>query len=390
MEVRRIYMQEQMQINKVDIGIMIGDLERTGKYSDDQIQLIREDLLYGLSKESIERYTQKKYDLKQMQVFSKCLRNNYPEEVIAAITANGLSWQQMEVAFEFYEKGISIETISKVASGDVTAANMKRTYQRVLNEMEKSITNDDAHEPYVKQLMEQIKAVVDKLEFQEHRYDSLNQKLRGMEIAKKNSEEEIKLRKELAEKDALLIEQQNKQNNLHATVVKLQNDCEVLRKEKGEMEKILNEVRINNQQREFGDAKKDVVVTGLEAGRRLEPVEPMPLYYGMPIGYSLCVMNGNTVIIPVVPIEKTVRKTSGTIGIFSRLLLKKKSRQDLIKLITAKELTPGQLLQIKSAIEKGLDEDQLQELIQNKVSAEQMEIIIDIATMQNSRGELRG
>ena len=62
MEVRRIYMQEQMQINKVDIGIMIGDLERTGKYSDDQIQLIREDLLYGLSKESIERYTQKKYD----------------------------------------------------------------------------------------------------------------------------------------------------------------------------------------------------------------------------------------------------------------------------------------------------------------------------------------
>lgn len=383
-------MQEQKQINKVDIGIMIGDLERTGKYSDEQIQLIREDLLYGLSKESIERYTQKKYDLKQMQVFSKCLRNNYPEEAIATITANGLSWQQMEVALEFYEKGISVETISKVAAGDVTAANMKRTYQRVLNEIDKSTSNGDAHEPYAKQLMEQIKAVVDKLEFQEQRYDSLNQKLRDMEIAKRISDEEIKLRKELAEKDALLIEQQNKQNNLHATVAKLQNDSEVLRKEKDKMEKLLNEVRGKNQQSEYGDVKKDVVVAGSEASRRLETVEPIPLYYGMPIGYSLSVMNGNTVMIPVVPIEKTVRKTSGSIGIFSRLLLKKKSRQNLVKLITAKELTPGQLLQIKSAIEKGLDEEQLQELIQNKVSAEQMEIIIEIATMQNSRGELRG
>jgi hypothetical protein len=69
-------MQERMQISKMDLNTMIGNMRKTGRYSDQQIQLIQDDLLYGLSKEETERYTQKNYDFKQMQVYSRCLISN--------------------------------------------------------------------------------------------------------------------------------------------------------------------------------------------------------------------------------------------------------------------------------------------------------------------------
>lgn len=401
-------MQERMQISKMDLNTVIGNLRKAGRYSDQQIQLIQDDLLYGLSKEETERYTQKSYDFKQMQVYSRCLRNNYLEEVIAVITADGLTGSQMEVALEFYEKGIPVETISKVAAGDMTAANMKRAYQRVLDEMDKAARESDTDSRYAQELMEQIKSVVSKLEFQEQRYDALNQKLKEIDTVKKDSEVEIQLRKELSEKDKLLIEQQNRLNDAHVVSAKLRNELEVLRKENDEMQTVVNEYQKKEQQNENMEEqdeqdnkipslsevknvtevqKKECSKVVVEKERVKQRMESVPIYYGMPIGYSIALVDGNTVMIPAAPVEKTIKKTSALFGIFSKLMLKKKSRQDLIKLIAAKELTPDQLFQIRSAIEKGLTEGQLLELIRNKITAEQMKEIIEIAVLENSMGE---
>jgi len=133
--------------------------------------------------------------------------------------------------------------------------------------------------------------------------------------------------------------------------------------------------------------KKEYPKVVVDKERVQQPMESVPVYYGIPVGYSIALVDGNTVMIPTAPIEKTVKKTSALLGIFSKLILKKKSRQDLIKLIAAKELTPDQLFQIRSAIEKGLTEGQLLELIRNKISAEQMQEIIEIAVLENSMGE---
>lgn len=401
-------MQERMQISKMDLNTVIGNLRKAGRYSEQQIQLIHDDLLYGLSKEETERYIQNSYDFKQMQVYSRCLRNNYSEEVIAVITADGLTGSQMEVALEFYEKGIPVETISKVAAGDMTAANMKRAYQRVLDEMDKAARESDTDSRYAKELMEQIKSVVSKLEFQEQRYDALNQKLKEIDTVKKDSEVEIQLRKELSEKDKLLIEQQNRMNDAHVASAKLRNELEVLRKENDEMQTVVNGYQKKEQQNENMEEqdeqdnkipslsevknvtevqKKECSKVVVEKERVKQRMESVPIYYGMPIGYSIALVDGNTVMIPAAPVEKTIKKTSALLGIFSKLMLKKKSRQDLIKLIAAKELTPDQLFQIRSAIEKGLTEGQLLELIRNKITAEQMKEIIEIAVLENSMGE---
>ena len=66
---------------------------------------------------------------------------------------------------------------------------------------------------------------------------------------------------------------------------------------------------------------------------------------------------------------------------------KKKSRADIVKLVVSGDLVPAQLVQIKSAIEKGLTESQLVELINNNISAEKMKEIIEIAVLENSMAD---
>ena len=69
------------------------------------------------------------------------------------------------------------------------------------------------------------------------------------------------------------------------------------------------------------------------------------------------------------------------------LSFKKKSRADIVKLVASGDLVPAQLVQIKSAIEKGLTESQLVELINNNISAEKMKEIIEIAVLENSMAD---
>ena len=84
-------------------------------------------------------------------------------------------------------------------------------------------------------------------------------------------------------------------------------------------------------------------------------------------------------------IERTVRRNSNaTVGFFTRLCIKKKSRRNLVKLVIAGELDINQLVQIKSAIEKGLTERQLEDIINSRVPADRMKEIVEIAELENS------
>lgn len=108
--------------------------------------------------------------------------------------------------------------------------------------------------------------------------------------------------------------------------------------------------------------------------------------YQIPVYYQLPVVDANGRVVQHVQVERTIRK--GNQGAFTGLLGKlgfmKKSRQDIVKLLASGDLVPAQLVQIRSAIEKGLTESQLVELINNNVSAEKMKEIIDIAVLENS------
>ena len=109
------------------------------------------------------------------------------------------------------------------------------------------------------------------------------------------------------------------------------------------------------------------------------------LYPG--IEYHAAVVDRDGNIIRFVPVERMERKDRGSVmsSMFSRLFLKKKT--DIVKLLAEKDLSPEQLVQVRGAIEKGLSEKQLLVLINNKIPAEQMEEIINIAVYENKMKE---
>ena len=110
---------------------------------------------------------------------------------------------------------------------------------------------------------------------------------------------------------------------------------------------------------------------------------------GIPVYYQIPVVDGTGNVVQRLPIERSVRKSSnsGVASLFARLSFKKKSRADIVKLVASGDLVPAQLVQIKSAIEKGLTESQLVELINNNISAEKMKEIIEIAVLENSMAD---
>ena len=109
------------------------------------------------------------------------------------------------------------------------------------------------------------------------------------------------------------------------------------------------------------------------------------LYPG--IEYHAAVVDRDGNIIRFVPVERMERKDRGSVmgSMFSRFFLKKKT--DIVKLLAEKDLSPEQLVQVRSAIEKGLSEKQLLVLINNKIPAGQMEEIINIAVYENRMKE---
>ena len=63
--------------------------------SKEVLELISDDADYGLTREQIARYADKNMDFAHMKICSKCLRNNYDDEVIKVIVADGLSISQI-------------------------------------------------------------------------------------------------------------------------------------------------------------------------------------------------------------------------------------------------------------------------------------------------------
>ena len=123
---------------------------------------------------------------------------------------------------------------------------------------------------------------------------------------------------------------------------------------------------------------KDAVQTEVKQEAPVYPIFPG-------IGYNVAVLDGNGKIVSCMPVERMERKKerSSVSALFSRLAFKKKI--DIVKLVAEKDLEPKQLVQIRSAIEKGLNEEQLLVLINNQIPAEQMEEIINIAVYENKQ-----
>lgn len=380
-------MQEREKVSSIDIKAHLNNLRKNPKFTEEMLKLVESDLQYGLTIAETETYTSKRLDYAQMKVHSACLRNGYPENVRECITKEGLTGEQMAVALEFYEKGVPIETVAEITeNSSQTAFVMKKLFRNVMEKLQEAGKAAKEQGGYAEELLEQIKAVVEKIEFQEKRYDALNEKIQELKTAGQDTKIQNNLLAQLSEKDGLLEKQQNELNDARATIARLRNEMDSMKKEREALEKRTEELE--------KEAAGRSSMTEAEPEKAVEPAKDMvqqaavmqeaPLYPQIPgAGYNVAVVNEKGQIVSVVPVERMERKKDNrtVTSLFSRLAFKKKI--DIVKLVAEHDLEPKQLVQIRSGIEKGLSEEQLLVLINNQIPAEQMEEIINIAVYEN-------
>lgn len=380
------------------------------KHMDSEvIALVKSDYEYGLTDDEIGLYLNKSYDIEQMKVLSKCLHKGVSEELLILLKENRMAAPKMQTALDYYEKGVPIDAIREIVQKDDTAVNMRRMFDVVLDKLNKAKEQVPQDLEYVKSLVAQMDEVVAKINHQNERYDALNKKLSEIETSKDDEEVRERLVKENQDKDALINSQQNELNKASSTIARLRDDIEKKDKEMKRMseriesleDKIIGIATDNMKAAEVkndaGKTENAEAVAGTKEDRTDKkivdtvavPQNMQAVANGIPVYYQIPVVDGTGNVVQRLPIERSVRKSSnnGVASLFARFSFKKKSRADIVKLVASGDLVPAQLVQIKSAIEKGLTESQLVELINNNISAEKMKEIIEIAVLENSMAD---
>lgn len=387
-------MQERNAMTNMDLKVYMESLKNNPRFTDAMLRLVEEDLKFGLTPEETEEYTAKKFDYTQMKVYSQCLRNGYSRDIRDIITGDGLTGEQMAVALEFYEKGVAAETVKEITRNTrQTAFVMKKLFQDVMEKLGDTQKNTGADGAYAGELLEKIRETVEKIDFQEKRYDALNEKLKELQDSKQEAAGQEYLQSQLADRDRLLESQQDQINAARAEIARLKNEIELSEKERRVMErnKNLGSPNENENSSHYENPVVEKQAAGRDINKTAAPVNDMAppdtdKTTARHMEYRAALIDENGRIIQMVPIERMEKKKEGgTFGtLFSRLFLKRK--MDIVKLVAESGLEAEQIVQVRSALEKGLTEKQLMVLINCRLPSEQMEEIIGIAVYENRTG----
>ena len=304
--------EKNRRLNAREIEAYLQKMKKS-HYSGDVMELVKDDLEYGLSPAQVESYLNRAdFSSRQKKLYSEALRDNFPKEVLEIAFARGLKVQQMQVACGYVRKGISEEALREVLSEERSAKEMSDMMQDILNRHE-----EDAAVP-ITELS-----------------DGLQEQL-----------------------DEVLQQKEHLEQQIEAKEKEIQEGLAKVASQRGIIEEQAARIR--------------------ELEERLEkrPVRPqvsyevqMPMEQGKP---------------PVrIPVE-VERKRSNDVGRFKMLFEKRKARTDMVKLVSQADLSEGQLAAILAGMEQGLTQEQLTELVHCGATPEKMQIIVEIAVLENS------
>ncbi len=282
-------------------------------YSGDVMELVKDDLEYGLSPAQVESYLNRAdFSSRQKKLYSEALRDNFSKEVLEIAFARGLKVQQMQVACGYVRKGISEDALREVLSEERSAKEMSDMMQDILNRQE-----EDAAVP-VTELS-----------------DSLQEQL-----------------------DEALQQKEYLEQQIAAKEKEIQEGLAKVASQRGTIEEQAARIRELEEQLEKRPVRPQVsyeVQVPMEQGK--PPVQ--------------------------IPVE-VERKRSNDVGRFKMLFEKRKARTDMVKLVSQADLSEGQLAVILTGMEQGLTQEQLTELVHCGVTPEKMQIIVEIAALENS------
>lgn len=332
----------------------ISQLRRSGISDSQLLDMVKADYQYGLSAEEINIYLYAKVDFSKKQLISQAIKECGID--LAKVIANEqLDENRMQVAMLHYGKQVPISAIQKAVEEARNAHEMNKMLERAMEEVKKQ-----------------------------------EQEAGAMADAEKDN-----FYKQLEEKDVLLSNQQDNIQQLNATLVKTKEELEAKRKE---VEKLQNEV----QQLKDEVAQKQKMYDQLQAAGNMSEFqkEMAEKWNHLWEQFDAMEKQGNSILEGFEATDEKVTKllawcrdhVNENVGNAKRTqwfskLFKRQPKQDIFRLVTSENLSTGQMGQIKEAMKKGLDEKQLELLINANLSVEQMAEVIEIAELENNRGE---
>jgi len=378
------------------------DFRRTGGYNEEKLQLIEADCKYGLSKTQIEMYAKREFSYEVMKALSNAFRAGCSDEMVSYLIEMNLDNYQIDTAVGFFKDGADFEIIKAVVEQRLNAHGMKAAYKNMIANLKQKEMSEKEMErvdkTYVDSLFEEMRTIISQINYDEKRFDELNAKIKEISNGKVSDKELEELYQKLADKDAIISNQQDNINQANAALARLRKDSDSRDDEKKKLLKQIEQLstQLADKDEEISALRnkaKEPEETSMDREESKETATPdmIPLkdangmvVYGIPVHYAIASKPEGAKEAEYSVIERTERKNSGLAAMFGKLAFKKKSRQDIVKLVASGNLTPDQLVQIRIGIEKKLTENQLINLINNNVPADQMKEIIEIAVLENS------
>ena len=406
---------ETKKSESVQVASVVVEFKNNG-CRDDVLRVAKEDLELGYPKELVALYAESGWQMDRCKKFSSIMRADSDGDLLRMLAEGGFNPYQMQLLANYYEKGVPVAQLRDVGAKNLTAYDMEQALKLVYQanreaETEKEKAGESRED---KDLQEKIASLTEALSQREKELGEqqeinnkrasegagLRIKIEGLEKQLKELEQEkagcdSEKRSILEERDRFY--QQNQ--TLMEEKSQLIADLEEVQKEKDEMGQRLKEMENNALAGTVGPQAAGIQTAavqqaagqqkaaggqGITAGR--QGAEPANNGTGdFARNDYLAAIRGRNGERHLVPVERSVRrKPDGLKAFAEKILGRGRQSSGLIKQLTGKGLNPAQMEQVRMAIQAGLTEQEVNDLIDSGFSAEEMAQAVEIVVAERA------
>lgn len=387
-------LMENTQLASSDIGTYMTELKGRGNVNNDVLKLVKRDLEYGYSREMVETYIRTGWGIDRMREFSEIIGKTSDKEFISFIKENQFSARQMRTLLEFHLKHISVEDMIEVTGKGLSefAVNkmlgeLEKAQEQVEDakeKLEQEVLEDGKSQEIMEKISEMVSGIGDNKDFLE----KVLTKLEQLDAIKKNGDDvKESFSHTIETQEKLISEQQTSLNQQAKELARKNTSIEKLTKELDDARKEAEDVRKerNEMERKIEELQKENEALKQEADRK-EEVKPEAQPGRIPEFYETKVVGANGVPQTIQVERMTRRSPDGLLALAGKKLFKGKNRLNLIVHLKNANLNAGQMQQVKAAIEAGLKDEEVVDIINSGFSAEEMAQAIEIVLAEKMYG----
>ena len=427
---------EDTKLSAEEIEQVISQFEQE-KYNKPTLDLVREDLEFGLSKKQIEMYKSKKLRYEHRRAISNAMRQGIPDDVVVRFSGGRYTEQQIAIFTDEFIEGFGADKLFEIMDSTQSGYDMKEACGKVKGKLsntkekkeepepEKSLEEDIADEKTGEDkkldasvtgisgqdFMETMKMMMDTfsntVQMQFDRMDKRDEELRKSALDKEAermlNDRITSLESQLADSKKDLSAASGVVNEKEQIIRSLQSDLEdkdksiqdSLSKKDAEIKKLREEMEqmksgsnaMDGFSQSAGNPSVSVAGDHIVSGSMAEPSARQAVS-GVGDGlarakadhtanYTMNVTMANGKQIPL-QVERTERKSqSGLSARMSKFLPKGPAKTLLTRMIEGR-YSGEQLTEVMYAYENHLDEAEVQELLDANLPPEEMHGIINV------------